>query len=65
MGDIQPLISASPISAIVDPAGNQIGIRAFKTHLKLISNGRRALTRARLKYILIGDAPGRASRITL
>jgi hypothetical protein len=25
MGDIQPLISASPISAIVDPAGNQIG----------------------------------------
>jgi hypothetical protein len=40
-------------------------MRALKAHLGLISNGRSVLTMAHLKYILIGDAPERASRMTL
>jgi hypothetical protein len=31
----------------------------------LISNVRRTITKARLKYILIGDTPGRVSQMTL
>jgi hypothetical protein len=58
-------LSTSPISAIVAQASNKISNMLPDVHLGLISNERGALTKAHLKCILIGDAPGHASQITL
>jgi hypothetical protein len=49
-------LNVSPISVIVASIDNQIGDARPYNMSWINSNGRRVLTRARLKYILIGDA---------
>jgi hypothetical protein len=63
MGDARPLARLLLVPQWPQPAIKSV-TRAWP-RLELISNGRRALTRARLKYILIKDVPERVSQITL